>query len=503
MDAKKLTDDLARVERYIISTLLSNYADCIDIALSYGIDASRFSDSVRQGLFKELIEQKGTATYEIFAQEFVGVDVGSLPFASQQRHDELVALGKHLPQSKTTFEEYCKDLIRLCKEGYTFNTYQEINNALLSGASIDDLQSILDRGKENISSVEKKTGWYSKRELIDSYYKKLQEVEKAKATGVIGLDYGFAELNKKTLGLQKGQLIIVGAGTSIGKTAFSLSLVTNFLKKKYKGLFISTEMPASSLLDRLLAQDLGVELNLVIADILNEEQRTRRHDFVKHKLDYIAFCDKALNLDAVENQIIQAKRAGFEYVIIDYLQMIGVDTGKRNSTRAEEVSTITKRLKRLALDYDIPIIALSQLSRASKMRENGRPQLSDLRESGAIEQDADCVFLIYRAQREELNNLYWMLEKTKQVDLKDNTLDNSKQQSKIKKIQERIDEINLNKMQEKCEVVIAKNRQGECSVVDIYYNAPLTLFFDRTNEIEFSYKPADKDSDELFVIDLS
>ena len=99
MDAKKLTDDLARVERYIISTLLSNYADCIDIALSYGIDASRFSDSVRQGLFRELIEQKGTATYEIFAQEFVGVDVGSLPFASQQRHDELVALGKHLPQS--------------------------------------------------------------------------------------------------------------------------------------------------------------------------------------------------------------------------------------------------------------------------------------------------------------------------------------------------------------------------------------------------------------------
>ena len=230
---------------------------------------------------------------------------------------------------------------------------------------------------------------------VDDVIKDLYE---SKSKGCIGLDCGYPSLNYYLGGLQKGKVYIIGARASMGKSALAMNL-SEYVAREKNVLFISLEMDRREYAQRLMFSRAGIDITLVNTGRITDEQIQR----VKEQEDYL----KSLNLyietktpckvSDVELSIIKLKstKGSCDLVVVDYLQLL-TPTGKSGKNRETEVAEMSRELKNLALKYDVPIIVLSQLSRALESREDKRPMLSDLRESGAIEQDADVVMFVYR-----------------------------------------------------------------------------------------------------------
>lgn len=302
----------------------------------------------------------------------------------------------------TYFEEY----LSLVKEKFLRRCLIKIGYELISSSYITNfpLETILNESEEKIYNLTTKThnqNLKSTGELIDTIFFELKE--KSLNPSLSGLISGFPKLDSLTLGFQKSDLIILAGRPSMGKTALSLNIVTNILKKsKLSILFFSMEMSKEQIMYRLIS------LIAQINQIRLKTGKLNKTDWVKilktfqilSKLPL--FIDDTTNL-SISNIKSKIKTVFFEQknislVVIDYLQLMRIDGGKTEN-RAQEISQITQSLKALAREFNIPIIVLSQLSRNVESRVDKRPVLSDLRDSGSIEQDADLVLMLYKNQQ--------------------------------------------------------------------------------------------------------
>lgn len=229
----------------------------------------------------------------------------------------------------------------------------------------------------------------------------LQELAKARTSLLLGHTTGFRDLDRLTAGAQGGQLIVVGARPAMGKSAFALAVARAMAEGSGDPvLFLSYEMSRHELLIRMLSTMIGVDVSELRAGQIPSEMELELAKAAQRLAALPIYIDDQPpeTISGVRSLVRRmARRGPLAGVVIDYLQLM---SGDRRSgygdNRQQEVSEVSRGLKRLAREHEVPVIALSQLSRNLESRPNKRPMLSDLRESGAVEQDADCVFFLYR-----------------------------------------------------------------------------------------------------------
>ncbi len=252
--------------------------------------------------------------------------------------------------------------------------------------------------KEIFNIIQHKENSYAliKDVLVDTFdnLEKLASQEE----GIIGIPSGFADLDSKTLGFLPGQLVIVAARPAMGKSAFALNILTNAAIKSNKSVvYFSLEMGKEELVNRILSAEAMVDSSKIRSGKLEDEDWISLTNASGTLSEAKIILDDSAGFSPIELRA-RCRKLKMEYdiglVVIDYLQLM--DSSKNNASRQADISEISRSLKVLAREIGVPIIALSQLSRAPEQRPDHRPMLSDLRESGSIEQDADMVMFLYR-----------------------------------------------------------------------------------------------------------
>jgi len=306
----------------------------------------------------------------------------------------------------------------------------------------------------------------------------MAEIERLKAMGnskLIGTDTGFKNLNDKTSGFGKGDLVIIAARPAMGKTAFVLNMALKAIERNEGVAFFSLEMPAEQLMLRMLSAKTSIPLQALRVGDLKDEQwsdlAAATQDIASKKL----FVDDGgyATIHHVRSKLrkLKTQHPEISLAIIDYLQLM---SGEGKEGRQQEVSEISRGLKQLARELQIPILALSQLNRGLESRDNKRPMLSDLRESGAIEQDADIILFVYR------DDVYREAqEKEKEMKAK---AEGKEYTSEFRK-----------KPQEDAEIIIGKQRNGPTGTVNLIFQKNFTRFVDASTSpaFEIEYEDAD------------
>ena len=263
-----------------------------------------------------------------------------------------------------------------------------------------ELNDMLDKVESNIMEVIKlrrTSEFMTLTEAAEEVFEKINSYV-GKDQEIIGLNTGYPNLNRATLGFQKGDLMILAARPAVGKSSYAINLALQVAKNNNAHVaFFSLEMSIEQLLMRIYAYQAGVDLSKIRSGKLNSDEllllSLAKEDLSKQNLYFDV--SPSSNIADIRTKCRQLKQAGkLDFIVIDYLQLITTENSRGN--RQEEVSKISRQLKTLAQELQVPILALSQLSRNLEGRENKTPQLADLRESGSIEQDADIVFFIYR-----------------------------------------------------------------------------------------------------------
>jgi len=268
----------------------------------------------------------------------------------------------------------------------------------------EKVEQLLDQAEQNLFSVSQK---YLKRtfisitDVLTETFDRIDELHKESGR-LRGIPTHFADLDNILAGLQKSDLIILAARPSVGKTTLALDIARNVAirSKESVGIF-SLEMSKEQLVDRLLCSEAGVDLWKMRTGRLTDQGENDDFSKINHAMGTLAeakiFIDDSANANVMEIRT-KARRLQSEHglglIVIDYLQLMEGPSGKEN--RVQEVSEISRNLKAIARELNIPVLALSQLSRSVESRETHIPRLADLRESGSIEQDADVVLFIYR-----------------------------------------------------------------------------------------------------------
>ena len=326
----------------------------------------------------------------------------------------VVELVNSTPTSKNV-EHYAK----LVKEKSTLRRViadlsDSLSSAYQGDVSISDIIAQTEKSMLDISNQNTGTGFRNVADILDTH---MQMVEtRSQTDGVVtGLSTGFVGLDKITTGLHEDNLIILAARPAMGKTALALNIAQYIAVKEKKPVAIfSLEMGAESLIERMLAAEGMVEGYHLKTGNLSVEEWSRLVHAQGNLYDAPIFVDDTAGIRISEIRSkarkLSQEMGGLGIIIIDYLQLI---TGSKGENRQQVVSEISRELKILAKDLKVPVIALSQLSRAVEQRQDKRPMLSDLRESGSIEQDADIVAFLYRdayyqkehADSQEANNV--------------------------------------------------------------------------------------------------
>jgi len=294
---------------------------------------------------------------------------------------------------------------------------------------------------------------------------KFIQLQAAKKNRIVtGLDTGFIELNRKTSGFGEGDLIIIAARPSMGKTAYALNLALNVIKQNRGVAIFSLEMPAEQLMLRMLSAAGKIPLQELRRGNLNDEQMSKLTVISDEISSKPLFIDDEgnINIHTIRAKLrkLKTQNPDLSLAIIDYLQLIASDQRERHLAIAE----ISRSLKLLARELQIPIIALSQLNRALESRPNKRPMLSDLRESGAIEQDADVIMFIYR------DDVYKAME-AKQ-----------KQKEALEKGKKEFVEFQEKEVED-AEIIIGKQRNGPTGTVEMLFHKKYTLFTDKVSDV--------------------
>ena len=353
----------------------------------------------------------------------------------------IVELVNSTPTSKNV-EHYAK----LVKEKATLRkVIADLSDSLASAyqgdVSIDDIIAKTEKSMLDISNQNMGIGFRNVADILDTH---MQMVEtRSQTDGVVtGLSTGFVGLDKITTGLHEDNLIILAARPAMGKTALALNIAQYIAVKEKKPVAIfSLEMGAESLIERMLAAEGMVEGYHLKTGNLSVEEWSRLVHAQGNLYDAPIFVDDTAGIRISEIRSKARKLAqemgGLGVIIIDYLQLI---TGSKGENRQQVVSEISRELKILAKDLKVPVIALSQLSRAVEQRQDKRPMLADLRESGSIEQDADIVAFLYR-------DAYYQKEQADSQEANNVT-----------------------------ELILEKNRHGSLGTVKLYFHKEYTKF---------------------------
>ncbi|WP_119327509.1 replicative DNA helicase [Companilactobacillus musae] len=264
----------------------------------------------------------------------------------------------------------------------------------------EDVDSIIDQSEKEIMDVSENRNHKGFRRISDVVKSSFEEIDKLydQDSDVTGLSTGYKDLDAMTTGLHKDELVILAARPGVGKTAFALNLAQNAATKSNATVAIfSLEMGAESLVNRMLCSEGSIDANALRTGKLDENQWNSLVVAMGSLSRTNVYIDDTPGIKMAEIRSkcrrLLKESGQLDLVIIDYLQLIE-GTGQEN--RQQEVSVISRNLKKLAKELHVPIIALSQLSRGVEARQDKRPMLSDIRESGSIEQDADIVAFLYR-----------------------------------------------------------------------------------------------------------
>ena len=317
----------------------------------------------------------------------------------------------------------------------------------------------------------------------------VQSIEMAEAAlrrsgGVAGVPTGFRDLDMCLGGLHPSDLIILAARPSMGKSSLAANIAFNaarttksgqdedgnpFDQKEVVALF-SLEMSTEQLATRILSTETRIRSDSIRRGEIHDRDFDTLFQASRELYELPLFIDDtpSLTVPALRTRARRLKRQhGLSLIIIDYLQLMSAVTTGRNDNRVQEVSEITRGLKAVAKELNVPVIALSQLSRQTEQRDDKRPQLADLRESGSIEQDADVVMFIYREE------YYLSREKPRERA----TESDEKYQERLSRYEEK-----LESLRNKAEIIVAKQRHGPIATIDMFFDGRFTRFDDLVAE---------------------
>jgi replicative DNA helicase len=265
----------------------------------------------------------------------------------------------------------------------------------------DEVEALLSEAEKNILAVAQRKNagsFHNIKDVLVRTYDNIEEMHN-RVGDITGISTGFAELDRMTAGFQRNDLIIVGARPSVGKTAFALNIAANVATKTNENVAIfSLEMGAEQLVMRMLCSEGNIDAQRLRTGSLTDDDWGKLTMAMGSLSNSGIFIDDTpgVRISDIRSKCRRLKQEhGLGMILIDYLQLI-LGSGRSGENRQQEVSEISRSLKQLARELQIPVIALSQLSRGVEQRQDKRPMMSDIRESGSIEQDADIVAFLYR-----------------------------------------------------------------------------------------------------------
>ncbi len=332
-----------------------------------------------------------------------------------------------------------RQLIETCSE-ITDDAYSEK----------DTVEALLDSAEQkifDIAEVSQTKGFTHIKDALLANYEHLKLLQTDPAAAA-GQPTGFSDLDKVLVGMGPGDLILIGARPAMGKTSFAMNIATNVARLSKKTVCVfNLEMSAEQLVSRMLSSEALVSSYSIRSGNLSSEEweKLARASAVLSECDILIDDTAGISAAGMRSKLRRVKNLGL--VVIDYLQLMQSDNTKKNDSRVNDVADISRSLKLLAKDLRVPVICCAQLSRGPESRTDKRPMLSDLRDSGAIEQDADIVMFLYR------DEYYDKAEKN-------------------------------NEIQNTAEVIIAKNRHGAIQNVKMGWFGKFTKFITLTDRTE-------------------
>ncbi len=370
------------------------------------LSADDFYREAHRVIFSEMLElyNKNEAVdmvtvTEILKRDNKLEDIGGIAYITSLANVVLTAANVKYHADIVAEKSVLRQLVRVSTEiaamGYEAN---------------EDVGTLLDTAESRIleiSNRKKKTDFTAINDVLMDSVQSIESLLQNKG-GLTGLPAGFADLDKLTSGLHPSDFIILAARPSMGKTALALNIVQNVALRAHKVIggeprsvaFFSLEMSKEQLVNRMLCAEAGIDSQRLRVGEMHDEDWTHLWDACDTMSRAKIYIDDTAGITAMEMRS-RARRLkaehGLDLIVVDYLQLMQ-GSGKRNNSgdRQQEVSEISRSLKALARELDVPVLALSQLSRSVESRQVKRPMLSDLRESGSLEQDADIVAFLYR-----------------------------------------------------------------------------------------------------------
>ena len=379
----------------------------------------------------------------------------------------LVKITKFSTSSRQAIE-YSKLIYDL----YVKRELVKISESVIDAAKLNDLdndgQKIIENYEKSLFDLAEKGSFSSNIVKFDEALR--QTIEMAQIAykneeGIVGVPTGLTDLDDRLGGLHKSDLVIIAGRPSMGKTALATNIAFHAAKKmndegkKSSIAFFSLEMSSEQLSTRILAEQSRIKSNDIRRGRISDEQFDKFIEASKNITELPLYIDEtpAISIAALSNRARRIKRKyGLDMVVIDYIQLMSASNFKDG--RVQEISQITQGLKALAKELSVPVLALSQLSRAVEQRDQKKPQLSDLRESGSIEQDADVVMFVYREA--------YYLEKQEP---RPATVEHAEWQAK------------MNEVSNLAEIIIGKQRHGPTGNVMLEFEAMFTKFKDIQN----------------------
>ena len=381
--------------------------------------------------------------------------------------DYLVKITKFSTSSRQAIE-YSKLIYDL----YVKRELIKISENIIDTAKLNDLdndgKSIIENFEKSLFDLAEKGSFSSSLVKFDEAMKMTIEMASSaykNEEGIVGVPTGLTDLDYRLGGLHKSDLLIIAGRPSMGKTALATNIAFNAAKKiqndgrKSTIAFFSLEMSSEQLSTRVLAEQSRLKSNDIRTGKISEEQFDKFIETSKNISELPLYVDEtpAISIAALSNRARRIKRLyGLDMVVVDYIQLMKASNFREG--RVQEISEITQGLKALAKELSVPVLALSQLSRAVEHRDDKKPQLSDLRESGSIEQDADVVMFVYR-------EAYYLQGKEPRIA----TVEHAEWQAK------------MNDISHLAEIIIGKQRHGPTGNVMLEFEAMFTKFKDLQN----------------------
>ncbi|AIW42417.1 MULTISPECIES: replicative DNA helicase [Paenibacillus] len=318
-------------------------------------------------------------------------DIGGVSYLAKLAHGVPTAANvdyyAQIIEEKAMLRRLIRAATQIVSEGYS------------SGEDVAGMLSDAERKIMEISNGRSGSGFIAIRDVVMEVFDRVELLHQNKGN-TTGIPSGFVDLDKMTAGFQRNDLIIVAARPSVGKTAFALNIAQNVaVRAKETVAIFSLEMSAAQLVQRMICAEANLDANVMRTGEFKGDD-----DWAKLTMGIAALSEAEIYIDDTPGITVADIRAkcrrlktekGLGMIVIDYLQLIH-GRGKAGENRQQEVSEISRTLKQIARELEVPVIALSQLSRGVEQRQDKRPMMSDLRESGSIEQDADIVAFLYR-----------------------------------------------------------------------------------------------------------